>query len=242
MKFVNLVFHRETRLPLLALTFATMTGVALVIARMVLTRDTHNAFLIWNLFLAWLPLIFALLACELFRSGPGSGWKLGALGGAWLLFFPNAPYIFTDVIHLVYRAHQYFWVDLLLLLICALTGLVLGFVSLYLMQSIVRRRYGWIAGWLFVAVVAGLSGFGIYLGRFLRFNSWDVLTQPVRLFNGISNWAANPLANSQTFTFPALFGIFVLLAYVMLYTLTHLPKPEMLSSHQSEPAKVSGVA
>jgi uncharacterized membrane protein len=230
MKFVNLLFHRETRSPLLALMFASLTGVALVIARMITSRDLHNAFLIWNLFLAWLPLVFALLACELFRSGRGNGWKLGALGGAWLLFFPNAPYIFTDVIHLVYRAHRFFWVDLLLILICALTGLVLGFVSLYLMQSLVRRRYGWMAGWLFVAVVTGLSGFGIYLGRFLRFNSWDVVAQPVKLFNGISNWAANPLANSQTFTFPVLFAIFLLLAYVMLYTLTHLPKPEIHSA------------
>jgi uncharacterized membrane protein len=234
MKFVNLLFHRETRSPLLALMFASLTGVALVIARMITSRDLHNAFLIWNLFLAWLPLVFALLACELFRSGRGNGWKLGALGGAWLLFFPNAPYIFTDVIHLVYRAHRFFWVDLLLILICALTGLVLGFVSLYLMQSLVRRRYGWMAGWLFVVVVTGLSGFGIYLGRILRFNSWDVVANPVKLFHGVSAWAANPLASSQSSTFPALFAIFLLLAYVMLYTLTHLPKPHESAAFISE--------
>lgn len=226
MKFVRLFFQRETRSPLLALTFASLTGVALVAARMVMSRDVHNAFLIWNLFLAWLPLVFALLACDQFRSERRRDWKLGALGGAWLLFFPNAPYIFTDVIHVVYRSHRYFWVDLMLILLCALVGLVLGFVSLYLMQSLVRRRWGWLAGWLFVAVVAGLSGFGIYLGRFLRFNSWDVIARPLKLFHGISNWAANPLANSHTFVFPVLFAIFLLLAYVMLYTLTHLPKPE----------------
>lgn len=226
MKFVRLFFQRETRSPLLALTFASLTGVALVAARMVMSRDVHNAFLIWNLFLAWLPLVFALLACDQFRSERRRDWKLGALGGAWLLFFPNAPYIFTDVIHVVYRSHRHFWVDLMLILLCALVGLVLGFVSLYLMQSLVRRRWGWLAGWLFVAVVAGLSGFGIYLGRFLRFNSWDVIARPLKLFHGISNWAANPLANSHTFTFPVLFATFLLLAYVMLYTLTHLPKPE----------------
>lgn len=242
MKFVNLIFHRETRSPLLALMFASLTGVALVIARMITSRDLHNAFLIWNLFLAWLPLVFALLACELFRSGRGSGWKLGGLGGAWLLFFPNAPYIFTDVIHLVYRAHRFFWVDLLLILICALTGLVLGFVSLYLMQSLVRRRFGQIAGWLFVVGVAGLSGFGIYLGRFLRFNSWDIVARPLKLYHGISNWAANPLANSNTGTFPLLFAIFLLLAYVMLYTLTHLPKPEMFRATETKDAELPQAA
>ena len=228
MKFVLLLFHRETRSPLLALMFASLTGVALVIARMITLRDWHNAFLIWNLFLAWLPLVFALLACDVFRSNRRTGWRLGALGGAWLLFFPNAPYIFTDVIHLVYRSHRYFWVDLILILLCALIGLVLGFVSLYLMQSIVRQRYGWLAGWLFVAVVAGLSGFGIYIGRFLRFNSWDIVAQPMKLLHGLGAWAADPLASSQSSTFPALFAVFLLLAYVMLYTLTHLPKPDML--------------
>lgn len=242
MKFVNLLFHRETRSPLLALTFASMTGVALVIARMLVTRDLHHTFLIWNLFLAWLPLVFALVACDQFRSGRNNRWRLGALGGAWLLFFPNAPYIFTDLIHVVYRSHRHFWVDLLLILICAMTGLVLGFVSLYLMQSLVRRRFGGTASWLFVAVVAGLSGFGIYLGRILRFNSWDVIAQPVKLFHGISNWAANPLASSQTFTFPALFAIFLLLAYVMLYTLTHLPKPEMFRTMEGKDSEVPQVA
>ena len=226
MKFVNLFFHRETRSPLLAMMFASLVGVALVSVRMVVTRDVHNAFLIWNLFLAWLPLVFALLACDRFRSNRARDWRLGVLSGAWLLFFPNAPYIFTDVIHVVYRSHRYFWVDLMLILLCAVIGLVLGFVSLYQMQSLVRRRFGWMAGWLFVALVAGLSGFGIYLGRFLRFNSWDVVARPLQLYQGISNWAANPLANSHTFSFPVLFATFVFLAYVMLYTLTHLPRPD----------------
>lgn len=225
MKFVNLLYHRETRSPLLALTFASLISVLLVSVRVATTRDFHWAFLVWNLFLAWLPLVFALLACEQFRARRANGWKLGALSGAWLLFFPNAPYICTDVIHVVYRSHRYFWVDLVLILLFAVTGLVLGFVSLYLMQSLVRRRFGQIAGWLFVVNVAGLSGFGIYLGRFLRFNSWDIVAQPLKLYHGISNWAANPLANSNTGTFPVLFAIFLLLAYVMLYTLTHLPKP-----------------
>jgi uncharacterized membrane protein len=227
MKMLNLFFHRDTRSPMLALTFASITGIALVIARIIVRHNIHYGFLIWNLFLAWLPLIFALLACEKFRAGEHRTWRFAALAGAWLLFFPNAPYIFTDVIHAVYGQFRHFWVDLTLILMVALTGLVLGFVSLYLMQSVVRRMYGQIASWLFIMVVAGLSGFGIYLGRFVRLNSWDVIAKPVKLYNGISTWAANPLANSHTFTFPLLFATFLFLAYVMLYTLTHLPRPEM---------------
>ena len=258
MKMLNLLFQRETRLPILALAFASGTVVALVIARIIVTHNINYAFLVWNLFLAWLPLIFALLAREEYARQPRSNaptpapskegsvleralakvpllggvrggfvrnqnWRFTSLAGAWLLFFPNAPYIFTDFIHLIYGSYRHFWVDLTLILMCALTGFVLGFVSLYLMQSVVRRIYGQIASWLFVVVVAGLSGFGIYLGRFLRLNSWDVIAKPVKLYHGISSWAADPLASSNSFAFPVLFATFVFLAYVMLYALTHLP-------------------
>ena len=225
MKFVNLFFHRETRSPILALLFASVISVALVMARIVVTRNFNYAFLIWNLFLAWMPMFFALLAVDQYRGGTHRNWRFAGLAGAWLLFFPNAPYIFTDFIHLLYGHYQRFWVDLTLILTCAPTGLVLGFVSLYLMQSVVRRLYGWLASWLFIGGVAGLSGFGIYLGRFLRFNSWDVIARPLKLYHGVSNWAANPLANAHTFTFPLLFATFIFLAYLMLYTLTHLPRP-----------------
>ncbi len=232
MKFVNLLLHRQTRSPMLALMFASLITVALVGARIFITRNFGYAFLVWNLFLAWLPLCFALLVGEKFRAGEHRNWRFAALAGAWLLFFPNAPYIFTDFIHLIYGHYQRFWVDLTLILMCALTGLVLGFVSLYLMQSIVRRLYGWVASWLFILVVAGLSGFGVYLGRILRFNSWDVIARPLKLYHGVSTWAANPLASSNTFTFPLLFATFILLAYVMLYTLTHLPKPDMFRENE----------
>jgi uncharacterized membrane protein len=207
-------------------------------ARMAWTGNFHFAFLVWNLFLAWLPLIFAVLACEHYRNGEKQSWRFAGLAGAWLLFFPNAPYIFTDVIHLLYGRYQHFWVDLTLILLCAFTGLVLGFVSLYLMQSIVRRIYGWAAGWFFVAGVAGLSSFGIYLGRFLRFNSWDVLVKPVKLYDGINRWAADPLANANTFAFPILFATFLFITYVLLHALTHLPRPQRFSTPLERKAEV----
>ncbi|MBI3851088.1 MAG: DUF1361 domain-containing protein [Verrucomicrobia bacterium] len=264
MKLLKLLYQRETVAPMLAMTFASAVSVALVLARIAWTGQFYYAFLIGNLFLAWLPLIFAVLACEQYERPTKSNeptpcpsregnfcdrasvaapllggvrggfvgkqnWRFAGLAGAWLLFFPNAPYIFTDVIHLLSGRFQHFWVDLTLILLCAFTGLVLGFVSLYLMQSVVRRIYGWAAGWFFVAGVAGLSSFGIYLGRFLRFNSWDVLIQPVKLYHGINHWAADPLANANTFAFPVLFATFLFIAYVLLYALTHLPRPQVIS-------------
>jgi uncharacterized membrane protein len=98
------------------------------------------------------------------------------------------------------------------------------------MQSVVARMYGRAASWFFVAAVAGLSSFGVYLGRFLRFNSWDVLTNPVELYHGINHWASDPLANANTFAFPVLFATFLFIAYVLLFALTHLPRPQPLAT------------
>ena len=226
MRLLQLAFKRETAMPMLALTFASGASVALIVARIVWTGHLRYAFLVWNLFLAWLPLAFALLACEKYRNGSGRNWHFLGLAAAWLLFFPNAPYIFTDLIHLMTRFYGHFWVDMVLILICALTGLVLGFVSLYLMQSIVTRIFGRLASWFFIAAVAGVSSFGIYLGRFLRFNSWDVIFKPVELYRGIGHWTTAPLATSNPAGFLVLFAAFLFITYVMLYGLTHLrPAP-----------------
>jgi uncharacterized membrane protein len=112
--------------------------------------------------------------------------------------------------------------DLVLILLFALTGLALGFLSLYLMQSLVARRLGWTAGWLFVAGTAALSGVGIYLGRFLRWNSWDVLLNPLELLRDVAHRVLNLPSDLQPALLAGLFAVFVFLAYVLLYALTHL--------------------
>src|SRR6266850_495584 len=224
MNLLKVALRRETALTVLALTFASGVSVALVVARIIWTWKLRYGFLAWNLFLAWIPLILALLAHEKYQQGAGRSWRFFVLGGAWLLFFPNAPYIFTDLIHLTTRFLPHFWVDLVLVLMCALTGLVLGFVSLFLMQAIVSRMFGRLASWIFIAAVGVLSGWGIYLGRFLRFNSWDVLFQPVKVYHGIGQSLTEPLSNAASRGFMVLFATFLFLAYVMLYGLTHLQR------------------
>ncbi len=232
MNLLKVIFRRETLAPMAALILASGVNVGFVGLRILFTGNLHYGFLVWNLFLAWLPLWFALLAEDYFarnsnRAKPaGKFWVLSAL---WLLFLPNAFYIFTDLIHLTNRFHFNFWVDLSVILSCALTGLVLGFMSLFLMQALVVRRYGPLAGWGFVMLSAGLSSFGIYLGRFLRFNSWDVIAKPSQLFQGITTFATGQ-APPQHFAFFALFAVFLFVGYVMLYALTHLPAGMRLTS------------
>lgn len=234
MKLVRVLFKRETAVPMLALLLASVVSLGLILGRVAWTRDFRYGSLAWNLFLAWLPLLFALLARDAFRQGQRPTWRFYGLAGVWLLFFPNAPYIFTDLIHLWTRGYGRFWTDLTLILLCALTGLVLGFVSLYLMQSVVARMFGRAASWLFVALAAGLCSFGVYLGRFLRFNSWDLFLKPRRLYHGVDTWMDRTPLNHTSVAFLVLFATFIFVTYVMLYALTHLPRAEEMQSPLGE--------
>jgi uncharacterized membrane protein len=108
------------------------------------------------------------------------------------------------------------WYDLLLLLSFAWTSLMFGFVSLSDMQQLVKQRFNATTGWLFACAALLLGSFGIYLGRFLRWNSWDVLTQPQQLAWDILERVGNPLAHVGAYGFTVLLTAFLLLAYLML--------------------------
>lgn len=138
---------------------------------------------------------------------------MGAGISLWLLFFPNAPYILTDLFHLRHREGAPLWFDLLLILSFAWTGLMLGYVSLVDIQQVVSRTYNKITGWLFAVAALMLSGFGIYLGRFERWNSWDVISNPKGLAKDILLPIINPLGNLRVWGISAAFAIFLIVGY-----------------------------
>ena len=188
---------------------------ALVAARCAFAGTSAYAFLVWNLFLATVPLGFAFL---LERSGkPGERpVRQSILLAAWLLFFPNAPYILTDLIHLVGKASPLVpkWYDLAMLLSFAFAGLIIGFSSLDRVQRFLVPRIGLPWSWAFVGVVMFLCGFGIYLGRFLRWNSWDIMARPMALFADIADRVIHPFDHPRAVLVTGIFGVFLLLAYL----------------------------
>ena len=212
---------KSTLVVLLALAFASAMCVALVVARVGYTGELTHIFLTWNLFLAWIPFICALAA---------RGWyeresRFGALmivpcAAVWLIFFPNALYLVTDLIHLQPSGETLVWYDLVLLQSFALTGLLLGLVSLYLMQDMVSRSFGPAAGWLFVFVALGLGGFGVYLGRFQHWNSWDILYNPANLLADVWARIRHPFQYRRTVALSGLFSLFTISAYLILFAFT----------------------
>jgi uncharacterized membrane protein len=177
-------------------------------------------FLLWNLFLAAIPFGLTLL---LDMVPPATRRRLLLpVGMLWLLFFPNAPYILTDLFHLHERAEVPLWYDLALILSCAWNGLMLGYASLLDMQRFVHERLGWLGGWAFATLALGLSGFGVYLGRFLRWNSWDIVTNPLHLAYDIADRLLHPLAHRGTWGVTLLYGTFLLLGYATVRVLGRL--------------------
>src|SRR5215216_693033 len=163
-------------LAVLALAAASALCVAMLEFRIRATGDSFYRFLVWNLMLAWIPLGFAAIAHARARTRTDAIVVVAAV--LWLLFFPNAPYVLTDFIHLDDNTVAPVWYDALMLSAFAWTALLLGFASLYLMQIVVRRSLGPLAAWVCVVGALGLASLGVYIGRFVRFNSWDALLHP----------------------------------------------------------------
>jgi uncharacterized membrane protein len=201
----------------LALAAASALCIAIVEYRNRHTGDPYYRFLVWNLFLAWVPFSLALVAYGRVRRRPD------ALGAAlvvlWLLFFPNAPYMLTDFIHLG-EGPAPLWYDALMLSSFAWTALLLGFASLYLVQIVVERAAGPTWGWACVLVALGLGSVGVYVGRFLRFNSWDALLHPLR----IGRVARSELENESPRMLAALVALtgFLLVGYLVVYSFAGL--------------------
>jgi uncharacterized membrane protein len=209
------ILHRTlTRNSFYSLLFCSLVSLCVLAARVYLSQTHHYMFLVWNLFLAWIPFACAIWVAVLDKLWPNTRWMLIAPAGMWLLFFPNAPYIVTDFIHLQRIEPLATWFDISLLMLFSWTGCFLGVTSLQMMQSVVRRRIGRLWSWAFVFTTLGLSGIGIYMGRFLRFNSWDLLTRPGHLLANISQALANPMAHQRAIGVSLMFSLFMLVCYV----------------------------
>lgn len=186
----------------------------LLALRHVRSHDGSFDFLPWNLFLAVIPAIAAMIVERAHNRGIGAVMFL-----VWLLFLPNAPYILTDFVHLAPHPQVPLWFDIALLSSASATGLLLGYTSVVDVQTAVARRFGKLAGWCIAIGALLLSGFGIYLGRFLRWNSWDPLANPDGLFEEIARKTWNPVAHPRTIAVTFVYGVGVTVGYIALRTL-----------------------
>ena len=175
-------------------------------------------FLIWNLFLAWIPYLIALMLPKIHRLFNSKITTVFVLL-SWLLFFPNAPYILTDLFHIKIRLPIPLWYDVMMILSFAWTGLMLGFLSLFEVQLFIQKFVGKNIASLMSIVAIFLCGIGIYIGRFQRWNSWDIIANPFALFGDVMNTLIHPFAYMRTLGLAIVISVFLLLGYSTIITL-----------------------
>lgn len=194
-------------------SLAVCFSVLLLAIRIVKTDSIYFTFLVWNLFLACIPFAISVML-RLWKAPKLIFWTIFCI---WLLFLPNAPYIITDLQHLRRSTSHIVWFDALLVLSFACNGLVIGFVSLQMMQQELQRFLSKKRSQLFTWGILLLCGFGIYLGRVLRWNSWDILDHPLDLAGDIAKRILFPNQHQETWAFTLGFGVFLILLYQLLY-------------------------
>jgi len=184
----------------------------LIVARGLYLHDMKFRFLVWNLFLALIPAFAAAMSARAAAARrPLLPWLWGAL---WILFLPNAPYLITDLVHLQPRPPVPYWFDILLFATFAGAGLLAAFSSFRDIQHVVTRRFGRLAGWGVLALAAFASGFGIYLGRDQRLNSWDVFTRPHDVVPAVTGRLLEPWTQPRALAVTLLYGAVILYGYI----------------------------
>ncbi|RAJ03963.1 putative membrane protein [Chitinophaga skermanii] len=151
-----------------------------VAVRIALTGQTAFLGMVWNLFLAYIPFFLSngLMKMERVRN---SNFLLMLCTLAWVFFLPNAPYMLTDFLHFSTDASVPAWMDIILFFSFSYAGLMLCFISIKEIESGLRKRFATWQVFVFVEMMMILCAIGVYIGRYIRFNSWDVIMQPFEL-------------------------------------------------------------
>jgi uncharacterized membrane protein len=200
------------------LIFASFISVMLEKVHARINGSDNYSFLVFNLGLAWIPFTSAVLAYITRRNRITFYMFMPICTLIWLVFFPNAPYLLTDFQHLAFtNGNVPLWFDVIILIWFAWTGLLLGIASLYLMQEIITATFNPLLGWVFAISVTILSSLGIFLGRFLRWNSWDLLHDPIPIAKDMFAIVRHPITNLPTYVFTILFTLLFLFIYLTIH-------------------------
>ncbi len=204
---------------LLTVLMCSAVSTVLLLIRMLVSGTARLGFLQWNLFLAWLPLIFAFLVYKRVKTKKDFTWQNGLLGFLWLAFLPNSFYIITDLIHLQSSGEVGLLYDTAMITSFVLNGLFLGYISMYLIDKVLGKFIEQKVVFTIMQFVLLLCAFAIYLGRYLRWNTWDIVANPAGLLFDVSDRIINPGTHVHTFVVTGVFFVLLSSTYLVLLRL-----------------------
>ena len=190
----------------------SVLAITLLLLRVKITNSTYLLFLIWNLFLAYIPYF---LSSSIYKNFFNTSKKTqnSFYGLVWLLFIPSSFYILTDFTNLHFRTTFQFSLDMLIISSFSFVGFYVGLLSIHTIRQLVIAKYGNTKGNIFILTISFLSAFGIYLGRVLRFNSWDIISKPIQL----AYTSIYALFSLETIIYTLQLGTIILISYVLFY-------------------------
>lgn len=206
----------------IALILASLASVGLFAYGAWRNHDLAASYLTWNLFLAWLPLVLSVRLVHVLGRKAWSSWEALATSFLWIVFLPNSFYLISDLVHLQEVEPANVLYDSVMFASFAITGLLLGLSSLYLIHWQLRRR---LAGWQ-AAAWAGVALFfcsvAIYMGRDLRWNTWDVFVNPAGLLFDVSDRLQHPAAYPHMLLVISAFFVLLSAMYNLVWRGTRL--------------------
>jgi len=205
------------------LIISSLFSLTLLVARVIASGRLSYGFLAWNLFLACVP-YFISQWMERHQQILKSRIKLLSLVFIWILFMPNSFYILTDLFHLENMSNGHSWFDLTLILSFAWSGIIFGILSIRKMEMLLKKTKGNLVSAFIICAVMWLNAFGVYIGRFLRFNSWDIIVNPFSLLAEIADMIFNPYDYRYAWAMSVCFAFFMIIIYYTIKKLSEVFK------------------
>lgn len=206
----------------LLLLISSLFATSLEFLRIYLSGHHNYLYFIWNLFLAWIPYLLSMYLPVSFHVIKSRVFVYLLLL-IWFLFWPNSPYILTDLLHLKEKQKIPLWFDLGLILSFAWTGLMLGFISLIEIQNLVRKRTNRAVAWIFAIITILTGSLGIYVGRYVRLNSWDIVANPVRVYADIFEHFNDRMMRAEMIVMTLQYGAFLFIGYLTVKIIIKIP-------------------
>jgi uncharacterized membrane protein len=200
------------------LIISSLFSLTLLTTRVIASGRLSYAFLAWNLFLAYVP-YFISQWLDRHQQILRNRIKLVSLIFTWILFMPNSFYILTDLFHLENMGNDHSWFDLTLILSFAWSGVIFGILSIRKMEMLLKKAKGNLVSGFIICTVMWLNAFGVYIGRFLHFNSWDIIVNRFSLLTEITNIIFNPYDYRYAWAMSICFAFFMIIIY---YTIKKL--------------------
>ncbi len=200
----------------------TIASILMVLIRIVWTGSTAYAFIIWNLILAFLPWTISLT----WKKHTNNKTMRWISYFVWLLFLPNAPYLMTDLFHLRFHHEAPMWYDLMLIFSAAFAGLMLFYMSVFNFLNTLNNTLFLKHKRQVVYLLMFLTGYGIYLGRIVRLNSWDIISSPIKVVNKISYAFMNMHNLIECASVTLLFALFLYLGFKIIVTILQESKKQ----------------